>query len=86
MKSDDVDVLSFCSGEGFLSAEEESLYLTPCIYCGMPASSVDHIPPRHMRAQLLELGDGLRGMIQRNLAVRDDIRKRLQWRGSHYGA
>lgn len=29
--------------------------LQPCVYCGLPADSVDHIPPRHMRAQLPEI-------------------------------
>lgn len=29
--------------------------LEPCTYCGLTADSVDHIPPRHMRRQLVEL-------------------------------
>ncbi len=41
------------AGDGHVSvAESESTYIRPCSYCGMPADSVDHIPPRHMRAQL----------------------------------
>ena len=38
------------------SSESESVYLTPCIYCGMPANSVDHIPPRKMRHQFSCVG------------------------------
>ncbi len=120
--------------------ECDGVYITPCVYCGMPASSIDHIPPRHMRrqfsaidlsavherevpaclecnsalgarplltiterrdyvkawlrrrytkylkipnwtdAELLELGENLRRMIQRNIAVRDDVRNRIAWR------
>lgn len=26
-----------------------------CIYCGMSADSIDHVPPRHLRAQLAEI-------------------------------
>lgn len=122
------------------ASESSGLYITPCIYCGMPASSVDHIPPQSMRMQLgavelaaiheqevpacrecnsalgarplltvterrayvkdwlrrhyasylripewcesdlLQLGAGLQGMIRRNIAVRDDVRKRLRWK------
>ncbi len=29
----------------------------PCIYCGVPASSIDHIPPRIMRQRLADLGE-----------------------------
>ncbi len=120
--------------------ESLNSYLTPCIYCGIPCDSIDHVPPRYMRAQLssldliamheqevpscrdcnavlgrrplititerrkyvkeslkrryakylripdwpdsklAELGDSLRKMIQRNLAIRDDIRMRIAWR------
>lgn len=31
--------------------ESDEVYITPCIYCGMPANSIDHIPSRHMRRQ-----------------------------------
>lgn len=45
--NDDFDELS--------CRESQELYIQPCIYCGMPADTVDHVPPRHMRAQLQEL-------------------------------
>lgn len=122
-------------------AESDPVYLTPCIYCGIVCDSIDHIPPRSMRAQLSgvelaaigqqevpscrecnsvlggrpiltiterrayikaalhcryksylripnwtedelkEFGESLRGMIRRNMAVRDIVRQRIAWRG-----
>lgn len=119
--------------------ESKELYIRPCVYCGMPADTVDHVPPRHMRVQiqalglvgiqerevpacrecnsalgarplltvterrdymkdfirrryksvlrmkdfteeeLLELGESLRGMIRRNLSMRQIIQQRLRW-------
>lgn len=56
MKSDYVLEESGSCLLGDLCAKEaESVYVSPCAYCGMPADSVDHIPPRHMRVQLSEL-------------------------------
>lgn len=128
----------------FSASESGRAYLTPCIYCGMPCDSTDHIPPRHLRDQLVGLdlvalgekevpacrecnsalgrrplitvlerrgyvknflrrkyasylripnwteeeletfGHDLQGMIRRNLALRDEVRKRLAW-GATYG-
>lgn len=59
MRRDEVDALSF------RDAKEDDC-ITPCIYCGMPADSIDHIPPRHMRDQLF--GVGLVAMHEREVA------------------
>ena len=119
--------------------ERQSSYVSPCVYCGMPADSVDHVPPRYMRAQLSQLelkamtvievpacrecncalgarplltvghrrawikewlkkryrtylnipnwteeelaefGIGLRGKVRRGMAIRDNVRNRIQW-------
>ena len=40
---------------GMCASESCDIYITPCIYCGMPADFIDHIPPRHMRRQFIEL-------------------------------
>ena len=60
-------------GDGSLSGytdgsqTRESVHdcLKPCIYCGIPSDSIDHIPPRHMRDQLL--GVGLVAMHEREV-------------------
>lgn len=31
--------------------------IEPCIYCGLPATGIDHIPPRAMRHKLQDLGE-----------------------------
>lgn len=127
-------------GEGFCISEEADEYIKPCVYCGLPGDSVDHIPPRSLRRQLLdielvamkemevpacrecnaalgarpiititerreyikkylrrryasyiripnwtaeelsEFGNDLRGMICRNMAVRDCALQRIAWR------
>jgi hypothetical protein len=28
----------------------------PCVYCGIPASTIDHVPPQSVRPSLVELG------------------------------
>lgn len=144
MKADYMDSLNLCEPGVSYMGEADGVYVSPCIYCGFPANSIDHVPPRHMRLQLsacaliaiherevpacrecnsvlgarplltilerrnyikqalrrryakylripnwteeklAELGEELRGMIKRNMAVRDDTRKRLQWKGGYY--
>lgn len=39
----------------FCAESEESAYLDPCVYCGMPGDSIDHIPSKYMRLQLSEV-------------------------------
>ena len=31
--------------------------VTPCYYCGMPADTIDHVPPRCVRADLMHLNE-----------------------------
>lgn len=31
--------------------------LEPCFYCGVPANSIDHVPPRAMRKRMADLGE-----------------------------
>ena len=39
----------------FCAESEENGYLAPCVYCGMTADSIDHIPSKYMRIQLSEV-------------------------------
>lgn len=51
-----VDEFSGSLDIGQLCAKESlAKYISPCSYCGAPADSIDHIPPRHMRMQLREM-------------------------------
>jgi hypothetical protein len=42
--------------EAILSRSQEDVDLEPCTYCGLPANSIDHVPPRSVRKAIREQG------------------------------
>lgn len=66
MKDGEVDALDLVGSDDLCSPDDSEDQLTACIYCGVPADSIDHIPPRHMRDQLL--GVGLVAMHEREVS------------------
>ena len=46
IEDDLTGISQFCAEPNF------GYQLTPCIYCGLPSDSIDHLPPRSMRYQL----------------------------------
>ncbi len=36
--------------------DDDDVWVTPCVYCGVPADSIDHVPPRTARDRILEMG------------------------------
>ena len=42
-----------CRYDSWMSPREDA---SPCYYCGMPADSIDHVPPITVRPRLLALG------------------------------
>lgn len=56
MESNHVHENEYTLSLGQLCVQESRAdYVPPCSYCGVPANSIDHIPPRHMRMQLREM-------------------------------
>lgn len=49
-------VRRFCSQSCKAAAWRAGYLLRPCHYCGSPADTTDHVPPRHARAQLIAVG------------------------------
>jgi hypothetical protein len=39
-----------------VAARRRNQDLAPCVYCGVAANSIDHVPPQSARPRLLELG------------------------------
>jgi hypothetical protein len=45
---------SQCRYQGWLSKQAVGTIATPCVYCGIPAETVDHVPPRSVRPYLAD--------------------------------
>ena len=54
-RSDKQYCSSSCRYVSFVQGKENTA-AEPCVYCGFPADTIDHIPPQSMRAKLFELG------------------------------
>jgi hypothetical protein len=46
----------FCSSSCRAIAWRSGLIVQPCFYCGVPADTIDHSPPRAARASILDAG------------------------------
>ena len=56
MESNNVHENEYALSLGQLCVQDgQAGYVSPCVYCGMPADSVDHVPPRYIRAQLAQV-------------------------------
>ena len=47
---------TLCLNKGLTRLYAETVFIEPCVYCGQPADSIDHIPPRSLRSFLPEIG------------------------------
>lgn len=45
-----------CRFQGWMRGKGEP-NIKPCYYCGMPATTIDHVPPRCVRPTLLEMNE-----------------------------
>lgn len=55
-RSDKVYCSDRCRFLGWKEGLNQDLVVKPCYYCGWPASTIDHVPPQHLRAGLNSTG------------------------------
>ena len=44
----------FCSSACRVQHDPDIEYRTPCVYCGLAANSVEHVPPKSARAAIID--------------------------------